>query len=244
MPLTDTKTHYENHLSRYYTWMLGDFSEKLNQVSAFFKEHNITPSSCKTAIDLGAGSGLQSIPLARAGFDVIAVDFSRKLLNEILSNNGNNGVRIVEEDILNFITLCKEQAEVIVCMGDTITHLPSIKDVSNMIKDCARLLSKGGRLIISYRDLSGELNGERRFIPVQSDSERIFTCFLEYSPAYVTVHDIVHERADGIWEQKVSSYKKLRIPYSSLVNRLKEEGLSIEYSSSENGMKTIIAVKE
>jgi SAM-dependent methyltransferase len=244
MPLTDTKNHYENHLSRYYTWMLGNFSERLSQVSRFFSEHDIAPGPCKTAIDLGAGSGLQTIPLSRAGFNVIAVDFSRSLLDEIAKEKHNGEIRIVEDDILHFISGCKEQAAVIVCMGDTITHLPSVKDVSSMIKDCARLLHKGGKLVISYRDLSGELNGESRFIPVQSDSERIFTCFLEYSPAYVTVHDIVHERTNGKWEQKVSSYKKLRIPHSSLVNRLKEEGFRIEYTNSENGLKTIIGVRE
>ena len=40
------------------------------------------------AIDLGAGCGFQSIPLARLGFTVTAIDLDEKLLDELQKNSG------------------------------------------------------------------------------------------------------------------------------------------------------------
>ena len=82
----DAKEHYENHLANYYSWMFGDFNAKLNENQQFFERHNIKPVSSKIAIDLGAGCGFQSIPLAKIGFKVKAIEFSKKLLNDLCSH--------------------------------------------------------------------------------------------------------------------------------------------------------------
>ncbi len=67
------KEHYENHLANYYSWMFGDFHAKLNENQRFFQRHSIKPISSKIAIDLGAGCGFQSIPLAKIGLDSIKI---------------------------------------------------------------------------------------------------------------------------------------------------------------------------
>jgi len=46
-----------------------------------------------------------------------------------------------------------------------------------------------------FGDFNAKLNENYRFIPVNNDNNRIFTCFLEYHPTYVKVFDIVYERA-------------------------------------------------
>ncbi len=67
-----TKQHYENHLAEFYSWMFGDFEKKMNEASEFFVNHGIKPEGNSSALDLGSGSGLQSIPLAKLGFKVTA----------------------------------------------------------------------------------------------------------------------------------------------------------------------------
>ena len=46
---------------------------------------------------------------------------------------------------------------------------------------------------------------------VKNDDSRILTCFLEYFPHHVMVHDILYEKQGGKWIQKVGSYPKLRL---------------------------------
>jgi hypothetical protein len=73
----------------------------------------------------------------------------------------------------------------------------------------------GGAFIVTFRDYSLALIGEKRFIPVRSDADRMLTCFLEYDDDAVTVHDIPHERDGTAWQQRVSAYSmrpSYRIP--------------------------------
>lgn len=95
----NTKAHYEDHLSKYYSWIFGGAEENIGKNKIFFESHNITPAGSKVAIDLGAGSGFQSTALSHIGFNVTSVDFSRQLLNEI--ENKNCSIEITEGNILD-----------------------------------------------------------------------------------------------------------------------------------------------
>ncbi len=236
-----TKEHYENHLAEYYSWMFGDFEEKLEENEKFFQSHNIKPADNDTAIDLGAGSGFQSIPLAKQGFKVIAVDFSKKLLDELNKLKGTLNIKTVEADIMNFGNYSDYKPSLIVCMGDTLTHLKSLYDLKKLINNIKKILSPEGKVILSFRDLSNELKGESRFIPVRSDDNTIFTCFLEYEKDFVNVHDIIHKKKNGEWIQKISSYIKLKLSLEQVKEYLELKGFSITYTNYLKGFVYIIA---
>ena len=236
------KAHYDSHLADVYSWMAGDFREKVNQTIEFFIKSNIKPSSTHLAIDLGSGHGIQSAALSEIGFDVTAVDFSEKLLLELKQNTANK-VKTLNGDITEFVYPEENKPELVVCMGDTLTHLPSIKEVNRLIGNAAENLHKNGRLVLSYRDLSVELTGTSRFFPVKSDDTKILTCFLEYFESYVIVNDILHEKVNDKWGMKVSSYPKLKLPANDITNMIQGFGLSVTFSDVIQGMNYIIAEK-
>jgi len=236
------KAHYESLLADIYGWMAGDFGEKVNQTREFFIKNNIKPSSTHLAIDLGSGHGIQSAALAEIGFDVTAVDFTEKLLLELKQNTANK-VKTIKGDITEFKYPAEIKPELIICMGDTLTHLPSIDSVNMLIYNAAENLHKNGKLVLSYRDLSRELTGTARFIPVKSDGTRILTCFLEYFDSFVNVYDILHEKINDKWEMKVSSYPKLKLPANDIINMIHGFGLSVTFSDVIQGMNYIIAEK-
>ncbi len=237
------KEHYENHLANYYSWIIGDFNAKANETQRFFQSHDIKPVSSKIAIDLGAGCGLQSIPLAKIGFEVKAIDFSKKLLDELKNKSDGLSIEAIENDILNFDAYSDSKPELIVCMGDTLTHLDSMVAIRQLIKNNYQILLKNGRQVLTFRDLTSELKEEARFIPVNSDNNRIFTCFLEYHLTYVKVFDIVYEKEKGRWIQKISSYKKLIISRGVIKEYFEDAGFKIEFMGIENGLVTIIGIK-
>jgi len=55
------------------------------------------------------------------------------------------------------------------------------------------------RLVLSFRDLSGELRGLDRAIPVGDRDELVMTCFLEYEASIVKVHDLIWVRQPDGW---------------------------------------------
>ena len=74
--MADVKAHYDNLLAPYYSWIFGGLESKLEENRNFFRGHGIQPVLSGVAMDLGAGCGFQSIPLAEAGFKVTAIDIS------------------------------------------------------------------------------------------------------------------------------------------------------------------------
>lgn len=237
--------HYENHLAGHYSWLFGGITARCRENMAFFTRHDIKPFADGRAIDLGCGSGFQSIPLARAGFKVTGIDLSSKLLEELARNKGELAIATVNDDLSNVDIHCPPAAELIVCMGDTLTHLETMERVEKLFRKIYRHLRDKGRFIVTYRDLDLEVSALDRFIPVKSDDGTIFTCFLEYEENHVKVHDLIYEKTEsGAWIFKKSFYRKLRIPLKWIMNKLLEIGFSIRFSHSERGVSTIIALKE
>ncbi|MDB4901201.1 MAG: methyltransferase protein [Mucilaginibacter sp.] len=237
------KEHYDRHLGNFYSWMAGDFDEKQKEHQQFLIEHQIKPFSTQFAIDLGAGHGIQSVSLAKLGFKVKAIDFNKQLLTELKLNSKGFDIDVIEDDIRLFNKHIDTTPELIICWGDTITHLNSETETEQLLIDCCEALTENGKLIISFRDYSNELIGDNRFIPVKSDENKILTCLLEYFPEHVRVTDLFYEKEESGWKQKVSSYNKIRISVSSIRNILLKNGMKIIFDDLVNRLNTIIATK-
>lgn len=239
-----TKEHYENHLADFYSWMIGDFESKKNEFKTFCVEHNILPTSNKISIDLGAGNGLQTIALAELGFIVTAVDFNDQLLAELNSKNSNYPIRIVKDDIRSISKLTDDKFELVVCCGDTLTHLDSLDEIEKLIHDSYEKLVIGGKIIISFRDYGQQLEDTNRFIHVKGDDNRILTCFLEYLPDKVIVTDLLHQKIGNRWTQKVSSYYKTRLTKDIVVNFMTKANFVVTTDKIINRLVTIIGEKK
>jgi len=235
------KEHYDRFLAGQYTWMAGGFENNLERNRRVFSEAGIAPRSSGTAIDLGAGCGFAAIPLMEARFRVTAVDFCRPLLDELVCHAPE--IASVEGDILNFPLWAGRNPELIVCMGDTLTHLPDAGSVRDLLRQCYAELVPGGKLVLSLRDYTQGMKGETFVIPVRRDTGRIFLCRLEYREESVGVTDIVYSQQTGTWERSASSYEKIRIKPVFLLRELEHAGLRIDEPIAGEGLITIIAEK-
>lgn len=187
--------HYANHLAPIYVWTVGDFDAACACADNFYADIGLPPNGDGlVAVDLGCGHGIHSVPLARRGYRVLALDTSSHLLAELNAVVGELPIKTIAADLTQFSDhLGSGSAALIACMGDTLTHLPSLDAIWKLIDDAARKLTPDGLLTFSFRDYSThELVGTERFIPVRSDDRRIHTCFLDYRSDVVIVHDIIH----------------------------------------------------
>ena len=129
-----------------------------------------------------------------------------------------------------------EPADAVVCMRDTILHLPDRDAVVDVTGRVAPSLAPGGAFLLTYRDLTKPLQGLERFMPVRGDSERIMLCALDYQdPDVVTVNDLVYTRSSEGWELRKSSYPKLRLSPDWLRDQLAAAGLTIAHHSVGTG---------
>jgi SAM-dependent methyltransferase len=233
--------HYEKHLAPVYVWMAGGLETAIARGRAEVEAVCPRPSAAQWAVDLGAGFGMHSIPLADIGYSVLAIDSSGTLLEVLKGQAAGRPIVAIQDDLLSFKTLLRNPAALFVCVGDTLTHLPDRESIEQLFADVAQTLMHGGVFIITFRDYSTPLMGPKRFIPVRSDSDRIFTCFLEYDDEAVTVHDILHERNGGEWRLRVSAYRKLRLSPQWVTGALEGKGLQVRQEPGLAGMVRLIA---
>ena len=248
--MASASEHYSTLLAHHYTWMFGiSFSEKVAEQQSILAKSFLTAGFIPTghAVDLGSGPGFQSIALANLGFtSVLAVDTSSELLAELESHRDTQPIRTATADIRALSTLAPPaSATAIVCMGDTITHLPAKSDLAGLFAAAFAALTPGGIFIISWRDLTPELAGPDRFIPVRSDDATIMTCFLDYAtPDTVQVHDLIHQReASGAWTLNKSSYPKLRLSSAFIADQLTQAGFKVHPADAAGRLLLLAATK-
>ena len=242
MATTSVADHYESHLGPIYSWMIGDMDAAFARSDLELESLGLPAAG--NAIDLGAGFGLHALPLARRGFSVIALDAYQPLLDELRSRAGSLPIRTVNANLLAFREHMERPMDAILCMGDTLTHLPDPASVESLFTDVAASLKDGGIFAATFRDyVSAPLQGDARFILVRGDEQRILTCFLEYAATAVTVHDVLHEREGGQWRLRVSSYPKLRLSPAYVAEALSLRGLRVQRQTAQGGMVRIVARK-
>jgi Methyltransferase domain len=241
--MQNSESHYKTHLGPVYSWMLGDLDAAFARGAAEIDDLPL-PAARGVGVDLGAGLGLHALGLAKRGFDVVAIDNCQVLLDDLNSRRGSLPIAIHNTDLLEFRRFLPKQAQIVVCMGDTLTHLPALSAVESLLSAAAASLPRGGVFATTFRDYAtGTLEGGQRFILVRADETRILTCFLEYQDHRVIVHDLLHEKEDGGWRQTISSYPKLRLAPDWVASKLKGLGFTVKRDTTASGMVRIVATK-
>jgi SAM-dependent methyltransferase len=233
--------HYEKLLAPVYTWMVGGVESAMARGDAELGAIGVPAIGSGSAVDLGAGFGMHAVPLARRGYAVTAIDTCEPLLQQLRSSAGALPIATINADLLDFREHVPQPAAVVLCMGDTLTHLPDAASADALLGAAAAALAPGGLFAATFRDYSIPLQADARFLLVRGDEGRILTCFLEYSDSTVRVHDVLHERGSDGWTMRVSSYPKLRLAPDRVMTTLATHGLSVRREAGMGGMVRILA---
>jgi SAM-dependent methyltransferase len=173
---------------------------------------------------------------------ILAIDTSAKLLEELRSNCGHHAVEVIQSDMMYISEyVVPGTADLVVCMGDTLPHLPARELVPRLFSEVFRALRPGGQFVLTFRDLSSEPRSIDRFIPVRSTADKIMTCFLEYGRGVVMVHDLIHVREGDSWKLLKSSYPKLRLPTDEVRQNLEDAGFEVYSQEAVRGMSILAA---
>jgi SAM-dependent methyltransferase len=241
--MASAEAHYATLLAPIYSWMAGGIEAACAQGAADVAFLCPAPSTHALAVDLGAGFGMHAVPLAKAGYDVVAIDQSEVLLGELRSICDGLAVRTVQADLLAFQAVLTAPPALVLCMGDTLTHVEDAAQVERLFADVGRSLAARGRFVATFRDYSALPAGDARFIHVRSDPRRIHTCFLEERSQHVAVTDVLHERVGETWQMRVSSYLKLRLSPEWVMQALARAGLAGHLDRGPRGMVQITAMR-
>jgi len=240
--MNSAEQHYERLLGGVYAWSVASAGDPLERAERWLRAEGLFDAG--RYLDLGAGFGAHVLPLLAAGKQVTAVDFNGELLAQLAAAaSGAPGLTLARADLLDYLEASGESRwDVILCLGDTLTHLESTDRVQRLLASAVRHLHPEGRLAIGYRDSSEfQAEGVARFVPVASDHERSMHCLLEpIDASYLRVTDIVTEVTAAGPRTRLSDYRKLRIARATLIGWAGDAGLRLQSEHVERGMTSLV----
>jgi len=226
-------THYEALLASRYTWMMGGLDGCVSAARALLDGVGLTDEGHGTVLDLGGGAGYHARVLASRGFSVVAVDTSETLLKELAEVCAGLSVTAIQADLMDESKYAERGPFVLIlCVGDTLTHLSSKKDVDRLIRSAARLLVPGGALLLQFREQERELTPQESVFTMRSERDRIMQCVLHFEPDRVWVTDTVHEWNGQVWITTKSTYPKLRLSTDEILDIATTAGLNVRFNDT------------
>lgn len=162
-------------------------------------------------LDIGAGTGRNTLPIARLGHPTHAVELSPDLAN-ILRNDAEKEqlpIQLFEGDVLNAELELPKQHYKLIILCEVVSHFRNVAQVRTMFERAAELLAPGGLLAFSV------------FLPVsgyQPDQLARELSQVFWSTLYT--REDLRECADGLGfsalsEESVCDYEQKRLPETS-----------------------------
>jgi SAM-dependent methyltransferase len=228
-PDRSVQAHYDALLAERYTWMMGGATVCHSNARALLDAAGVAANPGDIALDLGAGGGYHARALAERGFEVIAVDTSAGMLQELATFCEGFGVAPVLSDLLDDSAYRRRAPfALILCVGDTLAHLATQADVNRLIEQAANLLAPEGKLVVQFREQPTDMSPQNSVFTTRSERDRIMECVLHFWPDRVWVTDVVHEWIGGTWRSIRGTYPKLRLTTEGIVEQARLAGLGLQ----------------
>ena len=121
---------------------------------------SVEPTGGQTVLDLGCGSGRATIPLAKIGYDVVAVDLSWPMLRVVLEKVAKlqppisevealrGRVLPVQANLVELGCLASESADHAICLFSTFGMIQGRENRRDMLRSVARVVRPGGKFLL------------------------------------------------------------------------------------------------
>jgi BchM-ChlM: magnesium protoporphyrin O-methyltransferase len=115
----------------------------------FIHEH----ANLKTVLELGCGTGLTAIELAKEGHQVLATDLSEDMVNITALKAKDEGVELLTETIDMCDFALSQPVDTILCLTDAINYVLSKKKVQDVFNNVYEGLKYNGTFIFDVNSL-------------------------------------------------------------------------------------------
>ncbi len=135
----------------------------------------------KTAIDIGCGTGVDSIALAMNGLQVKGYDTSEKMIKKARANAKTNDVKITFiNSTFNSKTITqKSNSDFIISSGNAFANIET-KELNSILKSVHKSLNKGGIFLFQVLNYDLIRKEEKRIVNITESINSIFVRFYDF----------------------------------------------------------------
>ncbi len=125
-------------------------------------------SPCRV-LDIGCATGELAVVLATHGHRVTGLDMNPVMIRDARALSGSENVDVtwVESDMAALAGQTEPGSfDVVICLGNTLAHLPDIAEVRTFLRECRTVLTPGGSLIVQLVNFNRFLSHRENAFPV------------------------------------------------------------------------------
>lgn len=166
----------------------------------------------KKVLDCACGTGQHVVMFKQMGFDVKGSDLSPAMIKKAKLNAQKYGVKAAFK-IADFRSMSKtfsEKFDAIICVGNSLPHLFSDKDLTKALNGMHKLLNKDGLLILQQRNYDMLVGQKKRFFPISIRKDQVFFYVLDYFPNKITFNVVNLETKSGKFKVYNADYYPLK----------------------------------
>ncbi len=192
-------------------------------------------TNARIILDAATGTGMHTIALAQLGYQASGADISRGMIERARLNANSVGVR-ARFEIASFGTLAQTFGvgccDALLCLGNSLPHLLSRKELDQALVDFSNCLKPGGVILLQNRNFDAVIANHERWMEPQSHIEGriewVFHRFYDFEPdGLLTFNMVTLKRGvQGKWTQQVVTSKLRPIMKVELLLSLSEAGFT------------------
>lgn len=200
---------FYDKLSECYDQMIS-WPARIGIEGAFFKRL-VTDFKLKSSLDVGCSTGFHVILCRRLGLDAVGVDASPRMIEKARANSITCGVTVdfIMGEVASLSRRFSEGFDIITCMGDTIPHFKSKKEVLKAFEEIYKCLSPGGLFVIHNRNYDFVMKTFERFMPPSGSrngtEETLFFRMLDFGAKAVNYNVVRFHRRENRWDSTVET---------------------------------------
>lgn len=187
-------TQFYNAFAEEYNAMIP--LEKQVESKEEFFEKFIT-DEIKTAADLGAGSGADSIALYKLGLNVVAFEPSEEMVKQAQHNFSDQkvNVEIFNRKLIEIDAALHDHFDLVVSMGNTFANIGR-DEIETSIKKLIALMKPGGKAIIQILNYDKVLSEQERIVNITESNSKQFIRFYDFCEEKVFFNILSFQKDD------------------------------------------------
>lgn len=189
--------------------LMISWEKRFKNEAPFFKKL-FEENKVKEILDLACGTGHHSIFFAKSGYGVTGVDLSEKMLQIARKNaEGVTTVKFLKAGFLDVSPKLKDRFDAVICLGNSLPHLLSQKDLKKTLLNIYNLLNPGGIFILQNRNYDKIIKKKIRFmapnITERNGEKIVFFRILDFLKEKVLFNLVTFRQRQGKWSFQTKS---------------------------------------
>lgn len=210
-------------IAPYYHYIFKTSQAQLDFITEAIPEKEVS------IIEIGCGIGTLSLELAQQYKHIIGVDLDDEMIAMAKFNakKTNTNLRFLQMNMMELDSnFDAESIDGIVCFGNTLAHLSSLKQVSDFLKKTRKVLKPGGKLLIQTVNYDRILINQITQLPLIENNEIKFERFYSFRLLTKLIDFYTTLTVKSTGKQIKNKIVLMPILYAELKRLLQENGFT------------------